>query len=61
MKQFFSKWKSIIALAVFGLLVGTDFSVVSSSMLAVIIGIVIAAVFVVISKLTGLDMGWPKS
>lgn len=56
-----SKWFGVVSLIIFGALVGWDFSAVHSTLYAIFVGIVIAAVFVLVTKSAGIEPGWPKA
>ena len=57
----YSKWLGVVSLVIFGALIGWDFEAIHSTAKAIIVGIVIAIVFVVVTKLANIEPGWPKS
>jgi hypothetical protein len=57
----YSKWLGVVSLIIFGLLIAWEFSAIHSTIHAVIVGIVVAAVFVFVTKSAGIEPGWPKS
>jgi hypothetical protein len=55
-----SKWLGVVALIIFGALIGWDFSVINNTFSAIIVAIIIATVFVIVTKVTSIEPGWPK-
>jgi len=60
LKKYWTRWLGIVSLILFGVLVAWDFSAIHSMAKAVIVAIIIAVVFVVVTKLANIEPGWPK-
>lgn len=59
-KKPWTRWLGIVSLILFGVLVAWDFSAMHSKLKAVIVAIIIAAIFVIVTKLADIEPGWPK-
>jgi|GEM_PF-4578280 Mg/Co/Ni transporter MgtE len=60
-KQSINRWFGLILLIVFGALVGSVFSYFQDKVIASIAALAIAIAFVIITKLAGIEPGWPKN
>jgi hypothetical protein len=60
-KKPLSRWSGVASLIIFGALVGWDFSAIHRTAKAVIVALVIAIVFIMVTKLTKIEPGWPKN
>ncbi|HUD81750.1 MAG TPA: hypothetical protein VMR08_03985 [Patescibacteria group bacterium] len=59
-KKPITRWLGVISLIIFGALIGWDFSAFQSTVTAVIVSVIIAIVFVLVTKLANIEPGWPK-
>ena len=60
-KQSINRWFGLILLIVFGALVGSVFSYFQDKVIASIAALAIAIAIVIITKLAGIEPGWPKN
>jgi di/tricarboxylate transporter len=60
-KKPWTRWLGILSLIIFVALVGWDFSAIHSTAKAAIVAVIIAAIFVIVTKLANIEPGWPNN